>query len=239
MSFLSIENLNTFYGDTQVLWDIDMTVGPGELVALVGANGAGKTTLLRTLTGLLAARSGRILFKGEDLTALPPEQRLSRGVAMVPEGRRLFAGLTVEQNLRLGAYLRRDHADIAFDLQRIYEYFPRLGELRRRVSGHLSGGEQQMCAVGRALMGRPQLLLVDEMSLGLAPVIVDRLAEVLIGINKAFETAIVVVEQDVELALEMASRAYALETGRVVMHGPAEELLNQGDIQAAYLGHID
>ncbi len=238
MSLLKVSGLNVSYGETQVLWDVDVEVGAGEMVALVGANGAGKTTLLRTITGLVGPTSGAITLNGRDLSPLPAELRLTAGVALVPEGRRLFAGMTVEQNLRLGAHLQRDSKQVSQDLVRMYDYFPKLAELRGRIAGNLSGGEQQMCAVGRALMSRPKLLLVDEMSLGLAPVIVERLAEVLAGINKNFDVAILLVEQDVELALEMTTRAYVLETGRLALQGSSSDLLNHGQIQQAYLGHI-
>lgn len=238
MNLLSIEKLSVAYGDVQVLWDVDFHVAPGEIVALVGANGAGKTTLLRTVAGLIPSKSGSVVFDGLDMTQVPAERRLQRGLALVPEGRRLFSGMTVELNLRLGAFLRDTQEEIAADLQRMYDYFPKLGELRHRVAGHLSGGEQQMCAVARALMSRPRLLLVDEMSLGLAPVIVDRLAQVLVQINQAFDVGIVVVEQDVELALQMAQRAHVLEIGRIVLSGSSKNLLSHGDIQRAYLGEM-
>lgn len=235
---LSIEKLSVAYGDSRVLWDVDFKVEAKEVVALVGANGAGKTTLLKTIAGLLKPSEGRLIYEGEDVSALPAERRLARGIALVPEGRRLFAGMTVAQNLSVGAYLRRDNAGVQSDMRRVFDYFPRLGEMRSRVAGHLSGGEQQMCAIGRALMARPRLLLVDEMSLGLAPVIVDRLAEVLLEINRSFNVAVVVVEQDVELALEMSTRAYVLETGRMVLQGESTQMLDNDAIQKAFLGHV-
>jgi len=214
---------------------LDLEIGAGDLVALVGANGAGKTTLLKTVTGLVRQRAGTLSFDGTPLPA-GAEDRVRAGIAMVPEGRRLFAGLSIVENLRLGAYVRKDRAAVERDLERVFSFFPELAEMRSRLAGDLSGGQQQMCAIGRALMSAPRLLLVDEMSLGLAPVVVDRLAGTLREINRAEGLAVLVVEQDVELALEMSDRAYILETGRMVASGPSQALRERADIRAAFLG---
>ena len=236
MTLLAVQGLNVRYGDTQVLWNLALTVAEGEIVALVGANGAGKTTLLKTIVGLVPAASGRIDLLGKDITHSMAEQRVRAGIALVPEGRRLFAGLSVIENLKLGAYIRREPAKVERDLDRVFEYFPELAALRTRVAGDLSGGEQQMCAIGRALMSAPRLLLVDEMSLGLAPLIVERLAELLQTINERERLTILLVEQDVELALEIGNRGYVLDTGRMTAQGPAEDLLQRADIREAYMG---
>jgi len=235
MSLLQVRDLNVCYGESQVLWDLNLDVAAGELVALVGANGAGKTTLLKALTGLLRPRSGTLAFDGRPLPA-EAEQRVRRGIAMVPEGRRLFAGLSIAENLRLGAYVRDDRAAVERDLERVFGFFPELAPMRGRLAGDLSGGQQQMCAIGRALMSAPRLLLVDEMSLGLAPVVVDRLAATLREINRSDGLTILVVEQDVELALEMSDSAYILETGRLAASGPSATLRERADIRAAFLG---
>lgn len=234
MSLLAVRDLAVSYGDSRVLWSLDLDLGPGEIVALVGANGAGKTTLLRALTGLVRSE-GAITVEGRAVGALPPHVRARAGIAMVPEGRRLFAGLTVRQNLDLGARARPGTAGIAADLAFVFDQFPELLRLQHRLAGLLSGGEQQMCAIGRALMARPRILLVDEMSLGLAPVVVERLAAVIRTVRTR-GIAILLVEQDVGLALEIADRAYVLETGRIVMEGPSAELMRRDDIRTAYLG---
>jgi branched-chain amino acid transport system ATP-binding protein len=236
VTLLALTDLAVHYGDTQVLWSIRVAVTAGKIVALVGANGAGKTTLLRTIAGLVAPTAGRIVLDGDDITRLVAEHRVRAGIALVPEGRRLFAGLSVLENLRLGAHLRRDGAAARRDLERIFGYFPELARLRGRVAGTLSGGEQQMCAIGRALMSAPRLLLVDEMSLGLAPVIVERLAAVLAAINRESGLTILLVEQDVELALEIADHGYILDRGAIVGEGPAAALLQRTDIREAYMG---
>ncbi|MEP9350074.1 ABC transporter ATP-binding protein [Xanthobacter sp. KR7-225] len=235
-SLLSVRGLAVAYGDSRVLWDVSFEMAPGEIVALVGANGAGKTTLLRALTGLVPIRGGAMRLAGEDLAPLKSYERARRGIAMVPEGRRLFAGLTVRQNLKLGATARADRTGEADDLDVVFELFPELTRMEGRLAGLLSGGEQQMCAIGRALMARPRLLLIDEMSLGLAPVIVERIAEAVRLINRARGITVLLVEQDVGLALEIASRGYVLDTGRVTIDGPADDLLRREDIRAAYLG---
>ena len=236
MSLLSVEGLAVAYGDSRVLWDVGFDMAEGEIVALVGANGAGKTTLLRALTGLIPVRGGTMRFAGADLGPLKPYERARRGIAMVPEGRRLFAGLTVRQNLKLGATARPDRAGEDDDLAFVFQLFPELKRLEGRLAGLMSGGEQQMCAIGRALMARPSLLLVDEMSLGLAPVIVDRIADAVRQVNRERGITVLLVEQDVGLALEIATRGYVLDTGRITIDGPAEDLLRREDIRAAYLG---
>jgi branched-chain amino acid transport system ATP-binding protein len=236
MSLLSVDRLAVSYGDSQVLSDVGFDLQDGEIVALVGANGAGKTTLLRTLTGLVSPRAGTVTFEGRSLLAVPPYERARLGLAMVPEGRRLFQGLTVGQNLELGARAAPDAVHKASDIEFVFTLFPELVRLQNRLSGLLSGGEQQMCAIGRALMARPKMLLIDEMSLGLAPVIVERIAAVIRTINRDRGVSILLVEQDVGLALEIASRGYVLDTGRIVIDGPSSELLVRDDIRAAYLG---
>ena len=236
MTLLTVRNLAVSYGDSRILWSLDLDLGAGEIVALVGANGAGKTTLLRALTGLLAAQRGSITLNGTELTGTPAHYRARAGIAMVPEGRRLFAGLTVRQNLDMGAVARGSRDGLDADLALVFAYFPELVRLQHRLSGLLSGGEQQMCAIGRAMMARPQVLLIDEMSLGLAPVVVERLAEVIGRLNDVRPMGIILVEQDIGLALEIAARGYVLETGRIVAGGPSAELMGRSEIRAAYLG---
>lgn len=232
---LQISRLRAGYGEINVLWDVDLHVEPGEVVALVGSNGAGKTTLLMTLAGLLKARQGSIVFLGEDITALSAPERVKRGLALVPEGRQLFQGLTVEENLKLGAYARRNGREVQESLERVYALFPELAERRGQLAGTLSGGEQQMCAIGRGLMSAPKLLLIDELSLGLAPVVVDRLKGTIADVRKAGVT-VLVVEQDVQTAFEIANRGYVLETGHIVREGPSEALLADPHIKEAYIG---
>src|SRR5262245_53872797 len=232
---LKIEGLNAGYGEVRVLWGIDAQVNAGEIVCIVGSNGAGKTTLLRTISGVVRATSGRILFAGEDITQLPADQILARGIAHVPEGRRLFRGLSVRDNLLLGAYLRRDESGIKKDLEFVYELFPILRERQSQDATTLSGGEQQMCATGRGIMSRPKLLMIDELSLGLAPRLVERLSEALIEINRAGMT-ILLVEQDVMTAFEIAQHAFVIETGRVGLHGTTKALSEDPAIRQAYLG---
>jgi branched-chain amino acid transport system ATP-binding protein len=236
MSLLSVDKLVVSYGDSQVLVNVGFDLQEGEIVALVGANGAGKTTLLRTLTGLMAPRGGSMNFAGRPINTVPPYERARLGLAMVPEGRRLFQGLTVRQNLELGSRAAQDRTRKAEDIDFVFGLFPELVRLQGRLSGLLSGGEQQMCAIGRALMARPKMLLIDEMSLGLAPVIVERIAGVIRMINRERGVSILLVEQDVGLALEIATRGYVLDTGRIIIDGPSEELLLRDDIRAAYLG---
>jgi len=232
---LKIDGLNAGYGEVRVLWGIDAQVNAGEIVCIVGSNGAGKTTLLRTISGVVRPTSGRILFAGEDITKLPADQILARGIAHVPEGRRLFRGLSVKDNLLLGAYLRRDDAGIKKDLEFVYELFPILRERQSQDATTLSGGEQQMCATGRGIMSRPKLLMIDELSLGLAPRLVERLSEALLEINRAGLT-ILLVEQDVMTAFEIAQHAFVIETGRVGLHGTTKALSEDPAIRQAYLG---
>ena len=235
MTLLTVKNLSVSYGDTQILHALDLHLQENEIVALVGANGAGKTTLLRALTGLIPA-NGAITLQGTELAHLPPHRRAKSGIAMVPEGRRLFAGLTVRQNLEMGVRARPDTLGASEDIDFVFTQFPELVRLQHRLAGLLSGGEQQMAAIGRALMARPRVLLVDEMSLGLAPVVVERLAQVIRTVNATRQVTILLVEQDVGLALEIAHRAYVLETGRIVIEGPSADLLGRDDIRTAYLG---
>jgi branched-chain amino acid transport system ATP-binding protein len=231
---LEISNLSAGYGDVPILSGIDLAVRAGEIVALVGSNGAGKTTLLRAVSRIIAA-TGTLRFAGDDVLALKPEALFARGLVQVPEGRQLFGRMSVAENLLMGAYRRRDTAGIATSLAQVYELFPVLSERRAQMAGSLSGGEQQMCAIGRALMAAPKLLMIDEMSLGLAPIVVDRLLEVLVTI-RGQGVPILIVEQDVFAALSIADRGYVLEHGRIVKAAPAEALKHDPDLQRAYLG---
>jgi len=233
---LKIKNLNFSYGDIQVLWDINLEVGKGEVVALVGSNGAGKTTLLKNISGLIAPHKGsQIIFEGEDVTDLKADQRVGKGIALVPEGRQLFSGLTVQENLMMGSYSRKDNAKIQEDMERNYELFPILKERRAQLAGLLSGGEQQMCAIARGLMSNPKLLMVDELSLGLAPVVVDHLLETIEDIHNAGVT-IFLVEQDVQAAFQISQHGYVVETGRIIHKGLSHDLIQEEDIKRAYLG---
>ena len=232
---LSVVGLCSGYGDVQVLWGIDLDVAEGEIVCLVGSNGAGKSTLLRTISGLMEPRGGSLRFAGRDVTGTGPDAVLAAGIAHVPEGRRLFKGLTVKDNLLLGAYLRSDKAGIAEDLERAFELFPILKERRDQDATTMSGGEQQMCAIARGLMSRPKLLMIDELSLGLAPRLVDRLGEALVEINRQGLT-VLLVEQDVMTAFELASRAFVIELGRVAKAGSTAALSDDPAIRQAYLG---
>ena len=232
---LVIEGLSAGYGDVRVLWGVDLAVEPGEIACIVGSNGAGKTTLLRTVSGLVARSAGRIVFNGKDLGSLSANEIIARGIAHVPEGRRLFRGLSVRDNLLLGAYLRRDETDIRRDLDYVFSLFPILRERARQDATTLSGGEQQMCAIGRGIMSRPKLLMIDELSLGLAPRLVERLSEALLEINRTGIT-ILLVEQDVLTAFELARHAFVMETGRVTLHGTTAALAENPSIRQAYLG---
>ncbi|MBV9440254.1 MAG: ABC transporter ATP-binding protein [Candidatus Eremiobacteraeota bacterium] len=231
---LEVQALSAGYGDTQVLWDVSLRIDPGEIVALIGSNGAGKSTLLGTISGLVKTWSGSASYGGQSLTGLEPDRIVSAGVLQVPQGRRLFTSLTVAENLLMGAYLRRDK-DVAADLERILTLLPRLRERYDFLAGRLSGGEQQQVAIARALMARPRVLLIDEMSLGLAPVLVDALIELLGQIHQT-GVSILIVEQDVQTALEVSSRAYVLETGRITLCGPSSQLLDDPQVKKAYLG---
>jgi branched-chain amino acid transport system ATP-binding protein len=232
---LVVENLSAGYGDIRILWDIGFSIEAGEITCIVGSNGAGKTTLLRTISGTVPATSGHIHFANEEIASLPADQILARGIVHVPEGRRLFRGLSVYDNLLLGAYLRRDAAEVRCDLEYVFTLFPVLRDRRRQDAITLSGGEQQMCAIGRGIMSRPKLLMIDELSLGLAPRLVERLSEALIEINRNGVT-ILLVEQDVMTAFEIARHALIVETGRVTMSGATQTLSNNAAIRQAYLG---
>jgi branched-chain amino acid transport system ATP-binding protein len=228
---LRVEGLSAGYGSVEVLWEVELEVGEDEIVALVGSNGAGKTTLLRAVSGLIPPSAGEVRFADEPISGLRPEQIVTRGVAHVPEGRHLFQGLTVRENLQAGGYALRGGAE----LERAVELFPRLGERLGQLAGSLSGGEQQMCAIARGLMSRPKLLMIDELSLGLAPKLVDQIFEQLEAVA-AEGTALLVVEQDVDAALRIAQRGYVLETGRIAGSGSSEELLEDPRVREAYLG---
>ena len=234
MSLLALSNVEVHYGGIRALKGVSLDVAAGELVALIGANGAGKTTTLRAIAGIARA-SGSITFDGVSLPGLPPHAIARAGIALVPEGRGVFAQLTVDENLAMGAYARDDRAAIAADREHVLELFPRLAERLGQTAGTLSGGEQQMLAIGRALLSRPRLMLLDEPSMGLAPVMVERIFEVIRRVS-AEGVTILLVEQNAHLALEVASRAYVLENGQVSLSGPAADLLGNPQVQAAYLG---
>ncbi len=231
---LRVERLTAGYGEAPVLQDIDIEVRRGELVALVGSNGAGKTSLLRCLSRLMPVQ-GRITFDGVDVTEASADAVYRAGLVQLPEGRQLFDRMSVEDNLLMGANNRSDKAGIRTDLERVYALFPRMAERRRQIAGSMSGGEQQMCAMGRALMARPKLLLVDEMSLGLAPVVVEQLMDILLQV-RADGVTVLLVEQDIHLALEHADRGYVVENGRIVLADAADRLLGNPEVQRAYLG---
>jgi len=232
---LEVDNIHTYYGNIQALKGISLTVEEGEIVTLIGANGAGKTTTLRTICGLLKPRQGQVYLEGEDLTDYKAHEIVYKGVAMVPEGRGVFAKLTVAENLDLGAYSRNDRAGIAEDLERVFTLFPRLKERRSQVAGTLSGGEQQMLATARAMMARPRLLLLDEPSMGLAPVLVEDVFDRVLEINRE-GTTILLVEQNANMALQFASRGYVLQTGEIVLSDTCEGLRQNSMVQKAYLG---
>lgn len=235
MAMLEIKDLEVYYGMIQAIKGISFEVNQGEVIALIGANGAGKTTSLHTITGLLSPKKGQILFQGQDITKLPAHRIVSMGMAHVPEGRRVFADLSVYENLKLGAYTRKDKSNIEKDLQMIYERFPRLAERKKQSAGTLSGGEQQMLAMGRALMSKPSIILMDEPSMGLSPILVNEIFDIIESISKS-GTTVLLVEQNAKKALSIADRAYVLETGRIVLEGNADALLEDDSIKAAYLG---
>ena len=232
---LEIDNITLQYGRIQALHGISLAVDEGEIVALIGGNGAGKTTTMRAISGLRPVASGRIRFAGQDVTNLRADLRVVRGISQAPEGRGIFPGMTVLENLEMGAYTRRDVAGVQADLRRVYTLFPRLEERRKQVGGTLSGGEQQMLAVGRALMSRPKLMLLDEPSMGLAPMLIQQIFAIISEINQQ-GTTILLVEQNAQQALSRAHRAYVLETGRIVKSGAGSELLNDPTVKDAYLG---
>jgi branched-chain amino acid transport system ATP-binding protein len=237
---LKIKNVNTYYGKVHALKNVSLHLDEREIVALIGANGAGKTTILNTLSGVTPPVSGAVQFLGEQIAALPPDRIVKIGVSQVPEGRQVFKALTVADNLELGAYLRHCSREskeaIRQDIDHIYELFPRLEERRRQMAGTLSGGEQQMLAIGRALMAKPKLLLLDEPSMGLAPLVVQEIFGVIEHLRSQEGTTVLLVEQNAKAALKMADRAYVLETGRVILEGTASELLENREVQRAYLG---
>ena len=237
---LKVKNVNTYYGKVHALKNVSIHLGEREIVALIGANGAGKTTILNTLSGVTPAGSGTIEFSGEEVTALSADRIVKLGISQVPEGRQVFKGLSVADNLELGAYLRfrsrESRSAIHGDMDRIYQLFPRLKERHRQMAGTLSGGEQQMLAIGRALMARPRLLLLDEPSMGLAPLVVHEIFAVIEQLRREEGTTVLLVEQNAKAALRMADRGYVLETGKVVLEGLASELLENNEVQRAYLG---
>ncbi|HPT78237.1 MAG TPA: ABC transporter ATP-binding protein [Candidatus Atribacteria bacterium] len=232
---LEIRELNVYFGVIHALKGISLTVNDGEIVTLIGANGAGKTTTLRTISGLIKPKSGTISLDGVDITNLSAKERVKLGISHVPEGRRVFPAMTVLENLELGAYLRKDKQGIASDLKKVYEHFPILYDRRRQSAGTLSGGEQQMLAIGRALMSRPRILFLDEPSMGLAPLLVQEIFNIIKSINES-GTTILLVEQNASMALKTADRAYVLETGSIVISGSGEELAQSEEIKKAYLG---
>jgi len=233
---LTVKDLFVSYGAISALSGVSFHIEAGRIVTLIGANGAGKTTTLRALSGLLRAKSGSVTFQGTDITQLPPHQIVARGLGHVPEGRMVFANLSVDENLAMGAYLLKDKARIARNRDYVFSIFPRLQERLTQTAGTLSGGEQQMLAIGRALMGDPKLLMLDEPSLGIAPKLISTIFEKIVEINRDHGTTILLVEQNAKLALEISHDAYVLETGRVVMQGPSAELRANPELKAAYLG---
>lgn len=235
MSMLEIENLEVYYGAINAIKGISFNVEQGEVIALIGANGAGKTTILHTVTGLVAAKHGSIKFNGKELTKTPAHRIVGMGMAHVPEGRRVFAQLSVYENLMLGAYTRKDKAEINESIERVYERFPRLKERRNQSAGTLSGGEQQMLAMGRALMSKPSIILMDEPSMGLSPLYVSEIFNIIQEINKS-GTTVLLVEQNAKKALSIANRAYVLETGNIALSGDAHELMDNEQVKKAYLG---
>ncbi len=235
MAMLEIKDLKVSYGMIQAIKGISFEVNKGEVIALIGANGAGKTTILHTITGLLSADSGSVTYEGKDITRMPGHKIVSMGIAHVPEGRRVFANMTVLQNLKLGAYTRKDKAEIAETLEMVYTRFPRLKERKNQLAGTLSGGEQQMLAMGRALMSHPQIILMDEPSMGLSPIFVNEIFDIIEEVSKS-GTTVLLVEQNAKKALSIADRAYVLETGNIVLDGKASDLLDNDSIKKAYLG---
>ena len=234
-SMLEVKGIHTYYGNIQALRGVSLEVNRGEIVTLIGSNGAGKTTTLNTISGILQPREGEVWLQGERIDHLPPHEIVKKGVSQAPEGRKIFSRLTVQENLEMGAYTRKDSDGIQEDMERVFQIFPRLRERRRQIGGTLSGGEQQMLAIGRALMARPRVLLLDEPSMGLAPLLVEEIFGVIQEINQQ-GTSILLVEQNARLALSIAHRGYVLETGRIVLEGPADDLLHNPQVIEAYLG---
>lgn len=235
MAMLEVKDLEVYYGVIQAIKGVSFEVNPGEVIALIGANGAGKTTILHTITGLLSPKRGQVIFEGEDLTKIPAHKIVSMGMAHVPEGRRVFAQLSVYENLKMGAYTRKDKSEIEESLESIYKRFPRLKERRNQLAGTLSGGEQQMLAMGRALMSKPKIILMDEPSMGLSPILVNEIFDIIQAVSES-GTTVLLVEQNAKKALSIADRAYVLETGNIVLEGRAKELLQDDSIKKAYLG---
>ena len=235
MAMLEVKDLEVYYGMIQAIKGISFEVNKGEVIALIGANGAGKTTTLHTITGLLSPKKGSVIFEGKDITKIPAHKIVSMGMAHVPEGRRVFADLSVYENLKLGAYTRKDKENLNKDLENIYKRFPRLAERKNQSAGTLSGGEQQMLAMGRALMSKPKIILLDEPSMGLSPILVNEIFDIIQALNEA-GTTVLLVEQNAKKALAIADRAYVLETGRIVQSGDADALMHDESIQKAYLG---
>lgn len=235
MALLEIKDLEVNYGVIKAIKGVSFDVNEGEIIALIGANGAGKTTILHTITGLIQAKKGSIVFDGKELTKTPPHEIVSMGMAHVPEGRRIFQQLSVLENLKLGAYTRKDKSEIASTLKMVYERFPRLEERKNQVAGTLSGGEQQMLAMGRALMSKPRIILMDEPSMGLSPLLVSEIFDIIKVINES-GTTVLLVEQNAKKALSIADRAYVLETGKITLSGDAKDLINDESVKKAYLG---
>ena len=235
MAMLEVKNLEVYYGMIQAIKGISLTVNQGEVIALIGANGAGKTTTLHTISGLISPKNGSVLFEGVEITKVLAHKIVSMGMVHVPEGRRVFANLTVYQNLKMGAYTRKDSKEVEETLSTVYKRFPRLEERRNQIAGTLSGGEQQMLAMGRALMSRPKIILMDEPSMGLSPIFVNEIFDIVKEIS-AGGTTVLLVEQNAKKALSIADRAYVLETGNIVLEGKADELLNNDSVKKAYLG---
>ena len=237
MALLEVENIHSYYGNIHALMGISLKIEEGEVVTLIGSNGAGKTTTLRSIHGLLQPKEGKIVFQGEEIQGKPAHDMIEKGIAQSPEGRKIFPRMTVLENLEMGAYYRTDRSEIQQDMERVYELFPRLKERAKQEAGTMSGGEQQMLAIGRALMGRPKLLLLDEPSMGLAPVLVERIFQTIEEINRQ-GTTILLVEQNANVALEVATRGYVLETGKIVNSASAEKLREDPKVREAYLGEL-
>ncbi|HJD02609.1 MAG TPA: ABC transporter ATP-binding protein [Candidatus Mediterraneibacter excrementavium] len=235
MAMLEIKDLEVYYGVIQAIKGISFEVNQGEVIALIGANGAGKTTTLHTITGLISPKKGSVTFEGKDITKVPAHKIVSMGMAHVPEGRRVFAELSVYENLKMGAYTRKDKSEIEESLANVYKRFPRLEERKNQMAGTLSGGEQQMLAMGRALMSRPKIILMDEPSMGLSPILVNEIFDIIRSVSES-GTTVLLVEQNAKKALSIADRAYVLETGRITMEGNAKDLLEDDSIKKAYLG---
>ena len=235
MAMLEVKNLEVYYGVIQAIKGISFEVNKGEVIALIGANGAGKTTTLHTITGLISPKKGHVIFEGKDITKVPAHKIVSMGMAHVPEGRRVFAELSVYENLRMGAYTRKDKSEIEESLANVYKRFPRLEERKNQMAGTLSGGEQQMLAMGRALMSKPKIILMDEPSMGLSPILVNEIFDIIRAVSES-GTTVLLVEQNAKKALAIADRAYVLETGKIVLEGNAKDLLEDDSIKKAYLG---